>query len=1101
MKKSNIILAAVCAAGFSYAGMAEANSDWYRHAAISPDGKTVLFSHKGDIYKVSAKGGDAVPLTLHGAWEGHPVWSRDGRQIAFASDRNGNLDVYVMPAQGGKATRLTHHSSNDVPTDFSPDGSAVLFSANRTDSATSLNYPTRALNELYAVSVTGGTPRMLDTNAATEARYSKDGKRIAYRKEKALESDLRKHDTSAFARDIWIKDLSSGDHTQVTDFAGGDHTPVWDGNDTLYYLSEQANNVFNVHKMKLGGSAEQITSFDTHPVRSLSVSKSGTLAYTWHGSLYTQKGSKPKKLDIAINVDSAANAYKTLPMNGNITEFAVSPNGKEVAFIARGEVFVTSTDFATTKRITNTPEQERSLSFHKDGRTLLYTSSRGDSWKLYEANIADEDEKYFFASTTIEEKLLHGADTESFQPLYSPDGEKVAFLSQRDEIQVVDRETGTVTVALDKKHNASYADGDITFGWSPDSKWLTADFAPRGRMIMTNIGVFPADGSAEPVDISKSGYMNTSPAFSEEAGAVIWASSRFGMRAHSSWGRQFDVMATFLNQDAYDKFSLSKEEYQLKKELDKDKEKKAKEEADKKAKEEADKEDEADSKEDADSKEADAEKDAKEEELLDIDWDNLDERTVRLTQHSSNLGSYVLTKDMSKMYYTARFEGGFDLWEQDFREGKVKLAAKLGARNVGLALSSDGKTLFMLADGTIRKSAVGKIQPKPVAAQAVMELKPAQERAHMFEHAWRKIKDKFYNPNFHGIDWDLMKADYAAKLPSISNNRDLARMMEEMMGELNASHTGTYYRHQQAGADATASLGLIYDLSDTSSALTIDEVIARGPVDKAASKITAGMKLSAVDGVTLDGSRNLAALLNNKAGKRVRITITDADGNSFDEVIKPITQGAEVNLMYDRWVKLRTALVEERSGGRLGYVHIRSMNDASFRRIYNKVLGEYFDREAIIIDTRWNNGGWLHQDLTKLFAGKNYLNFRVRGREYTGEPTDQWFKPSMIVINEGNYSDAHTFPYAYKRLGLGDAVGMPVPGTSTSVWWEGLMSGDMVFGVPQLGNITPEGDYLENVQVEPDVMVDNDPRAVTEGDDKQLKKAVDVMLQKLDSQN
>ena len=261
--------------------------DRFRHSAISPDGSTIVFSYKGDIYNVSAKGGRATALTIHSAWEGHPVWSRDGKQIAFASDRHGNLDVYVMPADGGKAVRLTRHSANDVPSDFSPDGDAVLFKSGRTDTAAASLFPTLRLAELYEIKTAGGTPRMLTTIPASEARYSKDGKQIIYRDEKAYEIEFRKHDVSAFARDIWMMDVESGAHTQLTDFEGGDHNPVFNGKN-IYYLSENGNNNFNIWSMDAkGDNQKQISKFETHPVRHLSVSDDGLLCFTQHGSLYT----------------------------------------------------------------------------------------------------------------------------------------------------------------------------------------------------------------------------------------------------------------------------------------------------------------------------------------------------------------------------------------------------------------------------------------------------------------------------------------------------------------------------------------------------------------------------------------------------------------------------------------------------------------------------------------------------------------------------------------------------------------------------------------------------------------------------------------------
>jgi len=1115
MKKSiRTVLAASLLASMATAVQAAANSDWYRQAAISPDGKAIAFTYKGDIYRVSASGGRAVPLTVNKAWEGNPVWSHDGKSIAFSSDRHGNLDIFIMPSQGGTAKRLTYHGANDRPFSFAVGDHAVTFGSARTDNAKSSLFPRGSLPELYNISVTGGTPTMILTTPAEEAQWNKDGSKLLYREEKALESDLRKHDTSAFARDIWSYDVASGAHTQLSDFAGGDHNPVWGKGDKIFYTSEEADSTFNVWRLALSsGSKQAVTNYKQHPVRSLSIADSGKMAYVHHGSIYTVKdGNRSKKVKINIATDGHGRDVETINVSGKIQSFSPSSNGKEVAFVARGEIFVTSSEFKTTKRITNTSEQERSVDFSPDGKSLVYAAERGGKWRIAQSKIASKDEKYFFAATTIDETILFEADKEAYQPIYSPDGKKVAFISNRDAVKVIDIESGEVTTPLPAIHNYSYADGDITFDWSPDSKWLTVDFAPRGRLFITNIAIVPVDGSAEPHDISLSGYQDGAPSWHSGGNAVLWYSSRYGQRDHGSWGREFDVMAAFLNQEAFDKFSMSKEDFELMKELKEDKEKKDKEAADKAKKDEeskgADKtatDGKTDPSTDAEAtadKPADKDGDKEKVAPTKIEWESIADRTVRLTLNASDLASAVLTKDGDKLYYLSRFEDGYDLWKQDIKAHETKLITKLGANNASFELSSDEKTLFVLADGQLSKFKLsdGGATKKGVSLNAAMELKADAERAYFFEHIWRQVQDKFYNPDMHGVNWAALKADYAAKLPNIGNNRDFARMMEEMLGELNASHTGAYYRGGNVdNADNTAALGLLFDYSDTSGALKIDEVMDKSPFKKASSAVKAGMSLAAINGVNLDGSRNISELLNHETGERIRLTFAKADGSTFDEVIKPIARRAEGQLMYERWVKSREALVAKLSGGRIGYVHVRAMNDASFRKVYSDVLGKNFDKEAIIVDTRWNGGGWLHNDLAKFLNGKSYLDLKVRGRIYSAEPMDQWSKPSLLVIGEGNYSDAHTFPYAYRALGIGEMVGMPIPGTSTSVWWETLHSGDITFGIPQVGNLDTNGNYLEHAQIEPEYKIKNDAASSSEGKDLQIEKAVEVMLGKLDT--
>lgn len=1061
------------------------NSEWFLHSAISPDGKQVAFSYKGDIYVVSSSGGLARPLTIHSAWEGHPVWSEDGKHIAFASDRAGNLDVFMMPSTGGKATRLTYHSSNDYPQAFLNHDQEVLFTSARMDATNASIHPTSRMTETYAVATSGGTPRMITTIATSDVDVSPNGKLLAYRNEKAYENPFRKHDNSAFARDIFVMDLASGKHTQITHFEGGDHTPVFSDNDTIYYTSEKSG-TFNVWKMDLNGdNAKQITHFDQHPVRALSISKKGKLAFVHHGSIYVQDGRKPTHLKIEIQNDTHGNDIQNIPLNGHISEFAISPSGKEVAFVARGEVFVTSKKFKTTVRITNTPERERSVSFSKDGRTLLYSAQRDGRWGLYETTIDNEDEPYFFAATKMTETPLLVTDTDSFQPLYSPDGDKVAFLSSRDEIRVINRETKTVNIALGKENNYSYSDGDIHFAWSADSQWLTADFSPRGRLFIKNIGVFPADGSAKPVDISLSGYNDVAPVWSSKDDVVLWATTRYGQRDHGSWGRESDVMAAFLTQEAYDKFTLSEEEYALKKELDK-KNTKSKDDGDK-------------SESDTDKEDNTADDTASETPALNIEWDNLDDRTVRLTMHSSSLGEFFLTEDASSLFYLSRFEKGYDLWQHNIREHSTTLVAKLNARSASITQSPDGKEIYVLADGALKSGELGdKVKLKSINASPEIALNATAERQYIFDYGWQKIKDKFYNKNFHGVDWDFMGESYGRKLSSIGHNRDLANLFAEMTGELNASHIGSSYRPSPSPTDdATGQLGLFFDMTQTGQALTVTEVLGKGPFGHAHSQVEPGVKLTSINGQVLNGNVNLFSLLNHTTGQRVRVGFETANGTAFEEVIKPISAGELNQLLYQRWVDGRAAYVDKISDGRLGYVHIPAMNDPAFRKVYSDLFGKYFNKEAVVVDTRWNGGGWLHNDLAKLFSGKSYFTLNVRGREYAGDPMDQWTKPSVLVVNEGNYSDGHAIAYTYEELGLGDIVGMPVPGTMTAVWWSMSISGDIRIGVPQVGVKNPRGEYLENNQVTPTYQVNNDPNTLTNGEDKQLDKAVQVLLEKV----
>lgn len=1091
----------------------QVSPNWFRAPALSPDGKTIVFSHAGDLYTVPASGGRAVPLTVSPAHETSPVWSRDGKHIAFASDREGNYDVFVMPSTGGPATRLTFHSADDMPNDFTPDGSAVIFTSSRMDDVKSSLFPTPILSELYSVPVAGGTPTMLLTTPAVNARYDAAGSRLIYEDRKGYEDDLRKHHRSSVTRDIWLHDLRTGAHTKLTDFEGEDRVPHFDRNDqAVIYLSERAGDM-NVFRQPLtpGGRVEQLTRFQKHPVRDLTVARNGDAAFSWHGDIYfMQRGREPRKVNIEVALDIPADR-RTQTRSTGASEFAVSPSGKEVAFVLRGDVFVTSTEFATTRRITNTPEQERSVDFAPDGRSLIYAGERDGSWNIYQSKLTDDNELYFFSATSIEESALIATDAEEFQPSFSPDGKKVAYLHNRTEVRVFDLESKESTVALPGDQYYSYSDGDHWFEWSPDNHWLAVQFYSRGRVFFGDVGLVAADGSKGPIDVANSGYVDQMPHFAMKGEALVWASDRYGTRAHGSWGSQFDVMGAFLTQDAFDRFRLSKEEYQLKKELEeKIKEREKKKPKDDEKKDEPKPDDAADEKKDDeakgdDKKDADEKKDEAKAKPVEIDFDNIEFRTVRLTIHSSDLADFQLAPDGDKLFYLSRFERGYDLWVHDFREQSTKILAKLGANSASMQMSKDGKTIFVLANGALSQVNASSGERKPIAFSASQDISGDAEREHLFDHVWRQTLQKFYRPDMHGVDWAFYRDQYRPKLAGITNNRDFATLLSEILGELNASHTGGRYRPAPAdGAASTASLGVFFDKSYTGEGQRIAEILTRGPLDRAGVGAKVGDVITHIDGVALDRNRNIYEQLNRKAGQRVRLTLRTGDEDPRDVVVRPFSIGEESNLLYERWVLAKRDLVDKLSNGRLGYMHIRGMNDGSFRDFYSEVLGRHFLKEALVVDTRFNGGGWLHDDLATFLTGKAYVDLYPRNdaapdKGFPGDPQKRWTKPSIVVMGEGNYSDAHFFPWVYKELKIGDTVGMPVPGTATAVWWERLHTSDLIFGIPQVGTKGADGQYLENSQLEPTHRIAITPEQAAAGEDPQIAKAVEVLLKQLDA--
>ena len=1063
---------------------AEDHPLWMRYPAISPDGNTIAFAYKGDLYSVSVNGGEARQLTTHAAFDSHPVWSPDSKKIAFQSNREGSLDIFVIDAKGGAPTRLTTNSGSETPIAFA-DNDHVLYSASLQPTAQSIIFGDNTFPQVYKVSTKGGRPELFSTLTMEDISIAKNGD-ILYHDKKGYEDPWRKHQKSPIARDIWLK--SNGKFAKQTTFAGEDRSPVWTSDEkSFFYLSEQ-DGTFNIYRRSLNSSSDkQITHHKGNPVRFLTASSTDLLCYGYDGEIYTVKeGGEPQKVNISITTDNDAPSLVRQIKSWGATEISVSPDAKEVAFVMHGDVYVTSVEYTTTKRITDTPQQERDLSFSPDGRALVYAAERNGVWQIYQSKIKNEKEKNFTYATDIEEEQLVKTGITSQYPQYSPDGKEVAFFEDRAALRIVNLKSKEIRTVLDGKYVYSYSDGDIAFEWSPDSKWLLSTYIGNGGWNNQDIALVKADGK-EVHNLTNSGYSDSNGKWVLDGKAMLFQSDRAGYRSHGSWGAEDDAYIMFFDLDAYNRFNMSKEEIEL---ADANKDEKEKKEDEKK--EEAKKK--------ADEKQKKTGKiEVEKVKPLELDIENCRDRIVRLTANSSHMGDAVLSKDGDKLYYQAAFEDDYDLWQHDLKDGSTKLVMK-GVGQGNLQTDKDVKNLFICNGSSIKKVDLSGFSTKNISFEANFNYKPAEERQYLFDHVWRQVKDKFYDPKIHGVDWEGYRKTYEKFLPYINNNFDFQEMLSEMLGELNASHTGARY-YASNSALTTANLGVFFDPQYQGDGLKIQEIIKRGPFDVKNTGVTAGSIIESIiesiDGEEIKAGMDYFPLLDGKVGKNVRLGIRNAKGKKMEVTVKAISQGKLNNLLYKRWVDRNRAFVDSISGGRIAYVHVKAMDSESFRTVYSELLSDKNrNRDAVIVDERHNGGGWLHDDLCTLLNGKQYQEFVPHGKVVGRDPFNKWVKPSCVMICENDYSNGHGFPWVYKELGIGKLIGAPVAGTMTAVWWETLMDNTLVFGIPQVGCRDMRGVFGENTQLNPDIEVYNSPEDFINGHDTQLERAVKEMMKK-----
>lgn len=1059
--------------------------------SISPDGEMIAFTYQGDIWTVSIEGGRANRLTIHEGYESNPVWQLSGKAIAFNSDRFGNNDVFIIPATGGIPKRLTYHSANDAVKGFANETS-IVFSSRR------IYAQVEREAEVMVVDVDGESTetRLLDALGLDPA-VSPNGKKIAFVRGTARTS--REDYRGPANRNIWLYDTSDDDYSQLTQFAGTEFSPQWVGNRRVFYISP-ASGKYNVYQTDLNGNTSRVTDETEFGVNHFSIDSAGkTIVYQAGNAIYQfdVKRKRKKQLNIDVASDFRFDPEVAKTVTNELDQYAVSPNGELIAYVLRGDVYVTRSDKDDNRsvRLTDGPQRDRDVTWLND-ETLLFVSDINGQNELFALSSDDSEDSNLFTSLKRKAVAITDSPEQESAPVVSPNGERISFLQDRGKLITADISSegviSNVTTLLDGWATPQ------SVAWSPDSQWLA--YSLSDLTFNNEIFIHAADNSASPVNVSMHPKYDINPVWSPDG-------SKLGFSSMRNNG-DFDIWFVWLKEEDYQR---SKEEWRRLAKQDK----------------KADKKKSDDKKSDENSEEESAEESEESEQevaanYIQIDFDKIYQRLTQVTRFTGNEVEFLFDQEGENIYYAigdsgrqnAKTERNLYKIKWDGEDKKTVLENNVEPEI--LTLGSEGKSLYALTKkGQLVKVTTKDDKSEKFNIKSQQIINYAAEREQIFDDAWRALNAGFYDPNFHGKNWQALRDKYKPVALSASTKEDFQYVFNLMLGQLNASHMGLFRgeNQKQTQEQTTGLLGI--EGKNTDEGFMITRVLAGSPASRIDSKLMVGDVISHVNQQSV-AKRNFYAALTNMANNPVLLTVNKVKPYESEESQQEVVIWPTKSLrdqLYDDWVEQRRKLTADYSNNRLGYLHIRGMNWSSFERFERELMAAGYGKEGIVIDVRYNGGGWTTDYLMAVLNVKQHAYTIPRGAadDLSTEhvkfksaypfserlPLSAWTKPSIAMSNENSYSNAEIFAHAYKSLDIGKLVGRPTFGAVISTGGYRLVDGSFV-RMPFRGWWVKEsGRNMDFTPAVPDIEVFNPPAYKALGVDPQLQKAVETLISEL----
>ena len=1036
----------------------------FAQPAISPDGSRIAFVSGGAIWEVPATGGAAHLLVADKGADSRPLFSPQGDKLAFVSDATGDGDIYVLNLASGKLSRVTYADGRDELSGWSHDGQWVYFSSARDNAG--------GFNGVYRVRVTGGTPMpvSLETYRNEEQGVpSPDNSTIALVGEGLGAFQWWRHGSAHIDHGaIWLlKNDGSHAYSRLTPDDARADWPMWaPGGGSLYYMSDRGGTE-NIWHVQRDGSEARLTQFTDGRVLWPSLAADGkTIAFERDFGIWSVDTATGKAQALPITLAGAVagpeNRHESL--RGDFSDLALSPDGKKVAFVAHGDVYAAdAAKGGDAVRVTRAAGVAYGVAWAPDNHRIAYGAFRDGAQHLY---------LYDFDSGK-ETQLTSGAG-EDATPVFSPDGKQLAFLRDGRQLEVLDIASRTLrTLATGQLDLHRPLDSDRPLTWSPDGHWIAVlEWGPR--MFRNAVAVRVADGKT----IALSGLANTfsdDVTFSPDGKTFLFVT---GQRTEESQIASVDLVPRtpkFREDEFRDLFQQTTPTPLHDNAHGKD------ESAGKSS-----------AKSGAEKKKVDVR----------IDGDGINERLTLLPTGLS-AQSIVISPDGKTLVISARAAGRTNLyaWSLDPLAKEPPVARQLTSTRgdkASVQFSPDGKTVYYLDDGKLFSVPLAGGAAKAIALNADADIDFAADKMTAFEQAWTWLRDNFHDPAMHGVDWNAVRAEYAPLIAGAPTPASVNWLMNLMVGELDASHSGV--RAAAHPKPATGRLGLLFDTAayERAGTLRVAGVVPLSPA--AIAGIQSGDVLRAIDGQTIGSRDNLFALLANRIGKKTTLAITSKSGQRNVEV-KPVDSRTLGALVYDAWAERSRAYVAKISGGRLGYVALPDMSEATLHRFYRDLDAQNMTREGVVIDVRNNFGGFVNAYVLDVLSRRPYLNMTFRGfphaepaRSVLGQRALE--RPTVLVTNRVTLSDGEDFTEGYRELGLGKVVGEPTAGWIIYTTNQKMLDGATV-RLPFITITTKDGQPMEMHPRPVDVAVSRPLGEAYQGKDSDLNAAVKTLLEQL----